>query len=1379
MIKGNVYLIERIKKYRILCNFKTMKHALFLLFALLVGGFYAQKKGKLTQMPNPTSQVFFENKGQWPAEVLFKSETEGGKIWVLKHKLIYHQQDLSAMNHSHGHEEKPENLKLKESLVHVNFVNAIGPSEILTENKTSFYHNYLLGKDSNKWGKESHGYERVVLKNMYPSVDLAFEKRQGPHKYEFIVRPNGKVSDIAMEYAGQQKITVLRNGNLKITTDLGHITENAPYAYQIVDGVKTKVQSKFVLKDNKVFFEMGSYNPFLELIIDPVLVFATYNGAFSDNFGMTATYSSNGSAFSAGVVYGNNFPMPAAGTYDPNSNFVALQGNYGITDVFITKYNPTGTNMLWSTFLGGGNMVQGTETAHSLICDSADNICVFGATSSIDFPTTAGAIQPNHAGGVSGADFLFNGVYFTAQGTDLYVSKVSANGQNLLASTYVGGSANDGVNYKIGSLPYNNALLYDSLTSNYGDQFRGEIMIDKFGNVLIASCTRSTNFPTMNPFQNNNAGAQDGVVFRMNPNFTALQFSSYYGGSQNDACYSVKVDTNANIFFCGGTSSTNLSGTVGGLMGSYQGGKSDGFVIRLNPSGNAITAGTYLGRQNYDQAFFVEVDRTNNVFVLGQSVGGIFPIWNAPYYNPNSSQFVIKLTNNLSVNQASGTIGNGSSQINISPSAFLVDICGNIYVSGWGANILQNVPISGMPISANAFQPNSTGFDFYLMVIEHDFNSLLYATYMGGPVSTEHVDGGTSRFDKNGVVYQSVCGGCGGNSDFPTTPGAWSSSNNSSNCNNLLFKFDFQLIPTAQFFNSQSVGCEDFEVTFNNFSSQNDSYLWDFGNNVTSTTVFSPTITYTEPGVYNVYLYVTDSVCALTDSAFTTITVYDSIQFNLFDTLSLCSNAPYLLTLQTFGTGTGFIWSQNANLSNPINANPNDSTLLLNSANPGWYYVSVTNGYCNRKDSVFVQFDIPIVSNYQPSPNQGCAPLTVQFNNSSTLTSNFYWNLGNGQIDSVNFEPSVTYSQPGQYQTQLIVFDSVCNAADTFGVTITVSASVSFTLPNAITLCSDSSFTLAPSGIIGGVNSFVWSSNPNFTDTLNASTQDSSLYFLLPSSGTYYLQVNNGPCSFQDSVSLTVFTDVISINGPDSVCLNVPVVFNAVNASQDPFTYQWSPSNVIQGSSIQSSVTVTPPQSQYIYLEATSSNGCVIEDSSYVMVSYINPALVDASANPILIEPNAQVSLSVQPGGYPSYAWVPAAPCANPTSQQTTATLQNTTIFTVYVSDGICTVSDTVEVKVYEIICDLPYVYVPNAFSPNGDQNNDILYVRGLFVEKLIFRVFDRWGEMVFETEDVNIGWDGIYQGKKLDPDVYDYYLKVVCYGGLEKITKGNITLMK
>jgi gliding motility-associated-like protein len=98
---------------------------------------------------------------------------------------------------------------------------------------------------------------------------------------------------------------------------------------------------------------------------------------------------------------------------------------------------------------------------------------------------------------------------------------------------------------------------------------------------------------------------------------------------------------------------------------------------------------------------------------------------------------------------------------------------------------------------------------------------------------------------------------------------------------------------------------------------------------------------------------------------------------------------------------------------------------------------------------------------------------------------------------------------------------------------------------------------------------------------------------------------------------------------------------------------------------------------------------------------------------------------------------------------------------------------------VYEIICEDPYVFVPNAFSPNGDGNNDIMYVRGLYIEKVIFRIFDRWGELVFESNDVSIGWDGTFRGVLLQPDVYDYYLDVTCIGGLKSITKGNITLMR
>ena len=452
---------------------------------------------------------------------------------------------------------------------------------------------------------------------------------------------------------------------------------------------------------------------------------------------------------------------------------------------------------------------------------------------------------------------------------------------------------------------------------------------------------------------------------------------------------------------------------------------------------------------------------------------------------------------------------------------------------------------------------------------------------------------------------------------------------------------------------------------------------------------------------------------------------------------------------------------------------------MLFRSNPGWYYVSAANGYCGKMDSVFVEFDVPVIANYQPSPASGCNPVTVEFNNSSTVTSNFYWDFGNGTIDSLTFEPSVTYNNPGQYATSLVIFDTVCNEADTFNVLISVFPSVSFSLPNSLYLCVDSSQILFPSAITGNANSFIWSSNPAFTDTLNTPLADSSLEVLVPTNQTLYLMATNGNCSYVDSIEITVFSDAISIVGPDSVCLNVPELYSAQNASQEVFTYQWSPATIIQGASNQSSVTVNPSISQYLYLEATSPNGCIVNDSIYMNVSYINPAAVVASAAPGIVNPGTTVTLSGQPSGYASYLWVPSAPVLNPNAQNTQATVDESTIFTLYVSDGVCTVSDTAEVKVYEIICDLPYVYVPNAFSPNNDGNNDILYVRGLFVEKMIFRVFDRWGEMVFESTDVNQGWNGIFKDKKCDPDVYDYYLQVTCYGGLEKITKGNVTLMK
>ena len=167
-----------------------------------------------------------------------------------------------------------------------------------------------------------------------------------------------------------------------------------------------------------------------------------------------------------------------------------------------------------------------------------------------------------------------------------------------------------------------------------------------------------------------------------------------------------------------------------------------------------------------------------------------------------------------------------------------------------------------------------------------------------------------------------------------------------------------------------------------------------------------------------------------------------------------------------------------------------------------------------------------------------------------------------------------------------------------------------------------------------------------------------------------------------------------------------------------------------------------------------------------------------ATANPEIVLPGETSVLTASPSGF-SYSWSPTTGLSSPTSQITNATVQETTDYTVSVTDGICTNSATVQLKVMSILCDRTFVYVPNAFTPNGDGKNDVIKVYSQIATEITFRIFNRWGEMVFETKDINVGWDGKFRGKLLDPDTYDYYLEATCIGGDQEIIKGNITLIR
>ncbi|MEZ4924558.1 MAG: T9SS type A sorting domain-containing protein, partial [Crocinitomicaceae bacterium] len=326
--------------------------------------------------------------------------------------------------------------------------------------------------------------------------------------------------------------------------------------------------------------------------------------------------------------------------------------------------------------------------------------------------------------------------------------------------------------------------------------------------------------------------------------------------------------------------------------------------------------------------------------------------------NPNSGQFITKITSGLGSVVYSTVFGNGAGIPNVSPAAFAIDDCENVFVSAWGSNIIQALPLNGMPVTTNAIQQNpANGFDFYLFVLERDAESLMYGSYIGGDQAREHVDGGTSRFDENGVLYQSVCGGCGGYSDFNTTTGAWSNSNLSTNCNNLVFKFDFQA-EKANFELSQNEGCIPFTVNISNLSTDTVNFTWIFpaGVNILSSGVH-PQLEFDSEGTYNISLVVSDPFCSIDDTLTLTVNGYaPSPILDVSNDTTLLQLSNVNLLANSYGTATNFTWADNIQFNNPLNSGAMDSIITVNPITTTTYYVLASSGssYCEILDSVTI-----------------------------------------------------------------------------------------------------------------------------------------------------------------------------------------------------------------------------------------------------------------------------------------------------------------------------------------------------------------------------------------------------------------------------------------
>lgn len=867
---------------------------------------------------------YIKNEGQWDEPIKFKVDIPGGQLYILETGLEYHFYDTKKLADLHG--RKPQNkARLAENIelgtVKVDFLNAQKPLfQTKTEFETSY--NFFQGDDQSRWRSNVKSYGEVTLENIYEGINLRLYSLDKAIKYEYIVQPNADYSKIKMKYQGQNSL-VLDKNTLNFSTKVNTFKEFQPYSFQEINGKNQTVESGFKLIENEVSFKINSaFDKSKPLIIDPELVFSTYSGSVSDNWAQTAAYDIKGNLYAGGSVFGNNFPV----TKDVFQDKVGgvSQDTQALTDVVIMKYSSDGSKLLYATYLGG----RSSEVPHSMISNSRGELVVFGTTSSNNFPLSSKAYQKKFGGGISYTDGT--GISFP-NGSDMFVAVLSENGDKLIGSTYIGGSGNDGYNQTFDPANPQNRLSIQ----NYGDEFRGEVVVDEANTIFVGSITNSLNFPLVNPSKKDRAGLTEGVVLNLTADCSDLKWSTLVGGKSFDAIYSLKVSKSGAIYACGGTASSDLPTNSNAVKSTF-GGVEDGFIVKYSAS-KALEKLTYLGTDKGDIAYLLDLDADENVHVFGLTKGE-YPITAGVFSNAKIGQFIHSVDKNLVITNFSTVFGSGRNQIDIVPTAFLVNDCGNIYLSGWGGKVNQltgfNTASStvGLPVTNDAYQKTTTGSNFYLMILEKGAKKLIYGSFFGSGgfanVNAErgdHVDGGTCRFDKKGVIYHVNCA-CQPTGDvkayFPVTKNAISSVNGNENCNMASFKFDTDVVKISAKADKLE-GCQPLTVTFENTSQGGKSASWDFGDGSTSKNLGKAVHIFEKSGTFNVKFKIlnTQSCGEKEDSVLFTVKVLaQPSNVSIRPDTTVCSGT--IVKLFANG-GNTYKWNNasllsNENISNPI-----------------------------------------------------------------------------------------------------------------------------------------------------------------------------------------------------------------------------------------------------------------------------------------------------------------------------------------------------------------------------------------------------------------------------------------------------------------------------
>lgn len=1272
------------------------------------------------------------NAGQWDDKVHYKVEVAMGEMLIEADGFTYYLNDArQRMGHhdtDHAHENE---TSFNAHVIKSKFLGSSWENNVIQKHPSSFYRNYFLGSDKDKWKSKIHSYNYIELTDYYDGIDLILDAENDILKYSFRVSPLTDPNQIVIEYSGQDKLYIDREGNLHVTNRFGEIIEKKPLAWNLDEhGNKTQavpIEFDIYGKNNVRFVYPNDYDASQVLIIDPSLTFSTFTGSTADNWGMSATPDASGNIFGGGVAFGQGYPT-TVGAYDVTWA--------GAVDVAITKFNSDGTALLYSTYIGGA----GSETPNSMICAPNGELFIFGLTSSSSFPMAGSPFDPTFDGGPN-VSASSNGLGFTA-GADMFIARLSANGANLLASTYVGGTGTDGLNVT-------------NLNYNYGDQFRGEIILDDLGNVYVASTTQSADFPTLLGPQNFLNGSQDAVIFKMPPTLDALIWSGYFGGSGDETGNSVQVSSTGDIYFVGGTTSGSLPFNSG-YDQSFDGGIADGYITKLNGANGSIISGSYMGLNEYDQAYCVQLDLNDDVYVLGQTESN-WAITPGCYGNPNSGQFIRKFNNGLTNIFWSTMIGAGSGHVEISPTAFLVSDCYDIYLSGWGGQInsassqavfssSNGFPVTNGP-NNTAYQLTTNGSNFYIAVLDQDASALKYGTYMGGTTSSaNHVDGGTSRFDKQGRIYHAVCAACGGNSTgFTATPGVWSTTNQSLNCNMACFKFELSTID-AIIGNVTPVVCIPDSVHFINSSANGNNFLWDFGDNTSSTEV-NPSHLYATSGSYTVSLVVSDTNgCYSPDSVEFVIHIGD-VQFNAVQPDTICAGTP--TQLEASG-GLTYQWSPGQFLNDSTVAMPVatvDQTTVFTviiSDTCGTDTISVTLPVFDEPYSVIEDTSVCIGSSVDLFATGGVS---------------YQWTPAIYLNNPLSATPICTPAAATMYDVEITTANN-CIINDSVFVDVYFTPPVPV-IPDTVFVC----IGLSAGITVSGAANYSWSPNSFINQTTGP-----SVIVNPPFDMYYYCNFTNACGTLPDSVFVDVLQANVTAETDTTICPGDTANLTAFGG----VSYTWYPFNGLNTAS-GPVVFASPETTTLYYVIGVDANGCIDQDS--VLVSLYPEPHIEIIPGIVFADYGDIIQLTAISSTTGPYTWSPSdfLSCVN--CAITIANPEENFTYTVsYIDENDCSASDVVNIY-YN-----PILYVPNTFTPGGDEFNQ-MFLAIISEEKNVLEfhmeIYNRWGELIFESYDFKQGWDGKYGGYDCQDGTYVWKIRLREISNETTVHTGHINLLR